>query len=142
MGGMLRLPPPNTLWESYLESSSLRILVGRMADARCERTDVVVTLRDGRIVEWSPWNKQTRPESGDIEARDGLLLPGFVDIHVHGGAGRAIMEGTKDALNAVAAHLARHGVTGFLSTTITAPWEQQAQALATAAQSLDSADNG
>src|SRR5437868_4686444 len=77
-----------------------------------------------------------RPEPGDIEARDGLLLPGFIDIHIHGGGGRYVMDGTRDALDAVATHLAKFGVTGFLSTTITAPWEAKAQALDVAAKAM------
>jgi N-acetylglucosamine-6-phosphate deacetylase len=120
----------------------VRILVGRCADARGERANVVVTLREGRIVELAPWNDSVTPAPGDIVARDGLLLPGFVDIHVHGGAGRYLMEGTEEAFAVVAAHLARHGVTGFLATTITAPWEEQAQALAVTAAALRSEENG
>jgi N-acetylglucosamine-6-phosphate deacetylase len=107
-----------------------------MADARGERERVVLTVADGRIVELGSDDDSVRPEPGDIEAREALLLPGFVDIHIHGGAGRYLMEGTADALEAVAVHLARHGVTGFLATTITAPWEQQAQALAVTAQAM------
>jgi N-acetylglucosamine-6-phosphate deacetylase len=125
-----------------LGSSTVRIRVGRMADVRCERTNVLLTLQGDRIVELSPWNEQTRPAPGDIDARDALLLPGFIDIHVHGGAGRYLMEGTEEAQQVTAAHLARHGVTGFLATTITGPWEQQAQVLETAAQAMRSEENG
>ena len=125
-----------------MESSRTRLLVGRMADARCERSQVIVTLDAGRIVELHPWTANTRPEQWDVDARDGLLLPGFIDIHVHGGAGRAIMEGTTEAQMAVATHLAAHGVTGFLPTTVTAPWEQQSQALSIAARAIASTDNG
>src|SRR5689334_19223268 len=120
----------------------MRILAGRAADARGERTNVAVTLLDGAICELAPIDGSVKPEPGDIDARDCLLVPGFLDIHVHGGAGRAVMEGTHDALNAVAAHLARHGVTGFLPTTITAPWDLQAAAVAVAAETMASSDNG
>lgn len=119
-----------------------RLLVGKMADARGERENVVVSLRDGRISEIAPIDGSVTPQPDDIEVRDALLLPGFVDIHIHGGAGRYIMEGTLDAIDAIAAHLARFGVTGFLATTITAPWEQQTQALAVTAQWMRSAENG
>jgi len=122
--------------------STVRILAGRIADARGERENVAVTVQKGRIVELAPWNDATRPAPGDIAAREGLLLPGFVDIHIHGGAGRYIMEGTAEAQQAIAAHLARHGVTGFLATTVTAPWEEQARALAVAAETMQSAENG
>ncbi len=49
-----------------------------------------------------------------------LLLPGFVDLHVHGGGGHDIMEGG-DAAAQVAALHARHGTTALLATTMTAP---------------------
>lgn len=119
-----------------------RIFAGGCADARGERGPTVVTFAGGRIEELAPWTDSLKSLPGDIEARDGLLLPGFIDIHVHGGAGRAIMEGNVEAQDAVAAHLARHGVTGFLPTTITAPWEQQAEAVAIAARALNSHKNG
>ncbi len=85
---------------------------------------------------WSHGTTRHRAEPGDLDARDALLLPGFIDIHIHGGAGRYVMEGTEDALTGIASHLATHGVTGFLATTVTAPWEQQAQALATTARMM------
>lgn len=49
-----------------------------------------------------------------------IILPGFVDTHVHGGAGRDIMEGG-DAVSAIAAVHASHGTTAMLATTMTAP---------------------
>lgn len=116
--------------------------MGRIADAQGERENVVVMVQNGLIVGLQEWDDSIRPQPGDIEARDGVLIPGFLDIHVHGGAGRYLMEGTDDALNAVAVHLARHGVTGFLSTTITAPWEEQTAALAAAARAMRSSENG
>lgn len=48
-----------------------------------------------------------------------LVLPGFIDLHVHGGGGRDIMEGG-DALARVSELHARHGTTALLATTMTA----------------------
>lgn len=45
------------------------------------------------------------------------ILPGFVDLHIHGAAGHEMMDATPAALRAIAKHCARHGVTGFLPTT-------------------------
>lgn len=56
------------------------------------------------------------------EARDDpqpLVLPGFIDLHVHGGGGRDIMEGG-DALARVSQLHAGHGTTALLATTMTA----------------------
>ena len=70
-----------------------------------------------------------------------ILLPGFVDLHVHGGGGRDIMDGG-DAASYVAQCHAAHGTTAFLATTMTAPFTD----LQTAFEGLRSAcatrDNG
>jgi N-acetylglucosamine-6-phosphate deacetylase len=49
-----------------------------------------------------------------------VLLPGFIDTHVHGGGGRDTMEGG-DAIATIARRHARHGTTALLATTMTAP---------------------
>ncbi len=49
-----------------------------------------------------------------------ILLPGFIDTHVHGGGGRDTMEGG-DAIATIARRHARHGTTALLATTMTAP---------------------
>jgi N-acetylglucosamine-6-phosphate deacetylase len=51
-----------------------------------------------------------------------IVLPGFIDLHVHGGAGHDIMEGGEAALQVARLH-ARHGTTSLLATTMTAPQE-------------------
>ena len=58
-----------------------------------------------------------------------LLLPGFIDLHVHGAAGRDIMEGGDAALQVARRH-AEHGTTSLLATTMTATVEDLRQALA------------
>ena len=58
-----------------------------------------------------------------------LLLPGFVDLHVHGGGGRDIMEGGDAALNVAPRH-AEHGTTALLATTMTAPMDDLRTSLA------------
>ncbi len=57
-----------------------------------------------------------------------LILPGFIDVHVHGGGGRDTMEGG-DAARAIARLHVRHGTTSLLATTMTAPMEEIRAAL-------------
>jgi N-acetylglucosamine-6-phosphate deacetylase len=59
---------------------------------------------------------------------DDYILPGFIDVHVHGGAGRDMMEGG-DAPHVIAALHAKHGTTSLLATTMTAPPEDIERAL-------------
>lgn len=62
------------------------------------------------------------------DAAEPILLPGFVDLHVHGGAGRDVMEGGDAALQVARQHV-QHGTTAMLATTMTAPHEDLARAL-------------
>ena len=69
--------------------------------------------------------------------RDGsapLLLPGFVDLHVHGGGGADVMEAGA-AIDTVARTHARHGTTALLATTMTAPLHEIEAALRALARS-------
>lgn len=62
----------------------------------------------------------SRPRADDIDAEGHLVLPGFIDMHVHGGGGADFMHGTPEAVHMVARTHARFGTTGLLATTLTA----------------------
>ena len=79
--------------------------------------------RDGRIEALGQGNPPGGLASG-AERLDGAgarLLPGFIDVHVHGGAGADTMDADPDALRHLARFHARHGVTALLPTTWSAP---------------------
>jgi N-acetylglucosamine-6-phosphate deacetylase len=59
---------------------------------------------------------------------DDYIIPGFIDLHVHGGGGKDIMEGG-DAPHVIAAMHAQHGTTSMLATTMTAPPHEITMAL-------------
>ena len=81
------------------------------------------TVAPGRIVVEDGWIATIEI---DADARPGtdrderLIAPGFVDVHVHGGGGNDAMAGPA-ALDGMARHLLRHGVTSFLPTAVSAP---------------------
>jgi N-acetylglucosamine-6-phosphate deacetylase len=52
--------------------------------------------------------------------RDHYLIPGLIDLHVHGANGKDVMDGKIDSLLTISDALLREGVTGFLATTMTA----------------------
>ncbi|HEY4837705.1 MAG TPA: N-acetylglucosamine-6-phosphate deacetylase [Candidatus Acidoferrales bacterium] len=86
-----------------------------------EIRDGVVIVEGGRISAVGARNEVAVPANAKrIEARGFTLVPGFVDVHVHGAGGYDVMEATPEALNAVAVTLARGGTTSFLATTVTA----------------------
>ncbi|MBV8123996.1 MAG: N-acetylglucosamine-6-phosphate deacetylase [Burkholderiaceae bacterium] len=70
-----------------------------------------------------------------------LLLPGFIDTHVHGGGGRDTMEGA-DAISAISRMHARHGTTSLLATTMTAPLDDIRRALRALAPVCEQRETG
>ena len=65
-------------------------------------------------------------EPADVDGP--LILPGFIDSHVHGGGGGDTMDGAEGVRTMAAFHL-RHGTTTILPTTMTNPWERVLAAL-------------
>ncbi|HEY7328940.1 MAG TPA: N-acetylglucosamine-6-phosphate deacetylase [Gemmataceae bacterium] len=59
-----------------------------------------------------------------IDLHGCYLAPGFVDLHVHGGAGADFMDGTPEAFRTICRAHARHGTTSLLPTTTVARHEQ------------------
>jgi len=55
-----------------------------------------------------------------IDAQGSNLLPGFIDLHVHGAMGYEVMDASASGLEEMARFYASHGVTSFLATTWTA----------------------
>ncbi len=70
------------------------------------------------------------------------MLPGFIDVHVHGAMGRDTMDADVDGLREMAAFYARHGVTGFLATTMTAPHADTLDAVRAVAEAGPLSPNG
>jgi N-acetylglucosamine-6-phosphate deacetylase len=78
-----------------------------------------------------------------INMEDSILVPGFIDMHIHGGSGRDVMEPDSQALPAVEEMLFRHGVTSYFPTTITAPLDLTLSALERLADAIErAAENG
>lgn len=60
---------------------------------------------------------------------DAIVLPGFIDEHIHGAGGADAMDGTHAALKTIAETVAAEGTTGFLATTMTQSAENITQAM-------------
>lgn len=72
----------------------------------------------GRIAEIGP--AVSVPPGAEVCDAEGLtLLPGFLDLHIHGGGGADVMDASPDALETICRTHARHGTTGLLATTMT-----------------------
>jgi N-acetylglucosamine-6-phosphate deacetylase len=68
-----------------------------------------------------------------VDATGLTVMPGFLDVHIHGGGGGDTMDATPDALQAILRMHAAHGTTGLLLTTMTQGRERIRVALACAA---------
>jgi N-acetylglucosamine-6-phosphate deacetylase len=72
--------------------------------------------------------------SATLDATGCFILPGFIDVHVHGGDGSDTMDAMPEALTRMSNFFARHGVTAFLATTMTAPHDAILAAVAAVGQ--------
>ncbi len=89
----------------------------------------VVLIEGSRIASIGPRDRIKIPGTAQvIDNQDRIVVPGFIDIHIHGAAGHDLMGATPEAVSAVAAYLARHGTTSFLATTMTASLERTVEA--------------
>lgn len=57
------------------------------------------------------------------------LLPGMIDLHIHGAGGADTMDATPEAIQTIAARLPQEGTTSFLATTMTQEIEHIERAL-------------
>ena len=64
-----------------------------------------------------------------LELNGKLLGPGWIDIHIHGARGYDVMDGSQQALAAIADFKHKQGVTGFLATPLTAGPDKLARVL-------------
>ncbi len=77
-----------------------------------------------------------------VDGRGCVLLPGFIDVHVHGGDGADAMDADPDGLRRMARFHARHGVTALLPTTWSAPLAALEAALGDIAEAAGPVDGG
>ena len=82
--------------------------------------DVTIRLAGSQIGEVIVSGR--RATDGAIE--DGLILPGFIDAHVHGAAGADFMDATRDAVETITRHHARGGTTTMTATTLSGSTER------------------
>lgn len=100
-----------------------------------------VVIEDGRIAFAGRRDAiEVPPGTRCVDFDDKVLAPGFVDIHIHGGAGHDVMRASADELMAVERSLAKRGVTSYLPTTVTAPLDLTYVALERLAAAIETAD--
>ncbi|HSY11499.1 MAG TPA: N-acetylglucosamine-6-phosphate deacetylase [Verrucomicrobiae bacterium] len=119
----------------------ITVLLARQMLTPLERVDdAVLVIEDGIISAAGTRAEMSIPAGARIiDFSDAILTPGLVDIHIHGAAGHDVMEGDADSLAAIERLLARHGVTSYCPTTVTAPLNETLAALEKLARAVESA---
>src|SRR6202021_716158 len=108
-----------------------------------EIVNPLLVVEDGLISEVSTRSeKEISRNISLVDFGDALLAPGFVDIHMHGGAGLDLMRALPSELPLLGKFLTTHGVTGYFPTTVAAPLDQTCAALQRLADAIEVAQRG
>jgi N-acetylglucosamine-6-phosphate deacetylase len=107
---------------------TLQILGATLLTPEATLPDHSLIIEHGRIASIS--SAPAELDAPTLNARGFTVIPGLIDIHTHGGDGADTMDATPEAITTIARFLARHGVTSYLPTTITASAESTRKAIA------------
>jgi N-acetylglucosamine-6-phosphate deacetylase len=115
------------------------IYASRILTPQEELLDAVILVEGGRITAIGHRDEVKIPEGAvDYVASGMTVVPGFVDVHIHGAGGHDVMEASPAALNCITSTVARHGTTSILATTVTAPVDETCKSLEGIAQFIRS----
>ncbi|WP_414694731.1 N-acetylglucosamine-6-phosphate deacetylase, partial [Paenibacillus sp.] len=84
----------------------------------------VVTMRGGTIEDVA-WGAEAAAGAADavVDGHGQLLIPGMIDVHIHGAEGYDMMDGDTRSVEVVSAACARTGCTSFLATSVSSSLE-------------------
>ena len=77
-------------------------------------------VRDGKFIDVF-FDKDNCTDGVDLEGN--YVIPGLIDIHTHGNMNADFSDGSRDGLETMAGYLLKNGITGFLPTSMTLPFE-------------------
>jgi N-acetylglucosamine-6-phosphate deacetylase len=101
------------------------IIAGTIYTPAEEIRNGVILVEGHRIAKVGSREQVNIPQGAAvIDYQDRTVVPGFIDIHIHGAVGCDLMEATPEAVAAVGKYLARHGTTSYAATTVAASLER------------------
>src|SRR4029077_14613210 len=104
-----------------------------------ELSDGLILVEGTRLVSIGHRDEVKVPAGAlDYVATGMTVVPGFVDVHIHGAGGHDVMEATPRALDRITSTVARFGPTSMLSTTVTASEEETCKSLQAIARYIKS----
>ena len=83
-------------------------------------TGLTIVVENGRIADLVQGPREIAPHEVRVDVTGRTIVPGFVDVHVHGVAGTDVLDG-RGAVSRVASLLPRWGVTAFCPTSLACP---------------------
>jgi len=89
----------------------------------------MVIVNDDGIIEYIGEEEKRDLASYNHVYKGEYIVPGFIDIHCHGGNGYDTMDSTYEALREISKFKAKNGCTGFLATTVTSSIKDTVKAL-------------
>lgn len=110
--------------------STMVVHASRILTPEEELTDSIILIEEGRIAAIGHRDEMRVPIGADDFVASGLtIVPGFIDLHIHGAGGHDVMEANARALDRITAAVARHGTTSMIATTVSAPIEDTCRSL-------------
>jgi N-acetylglucosamine-6-phosphate deacetylase len=111
------------------------IYASRILTPQEQLADSVILTENGRITAIGHRDEVKIPSGAiDYVAAGMTVVPGFVDVHIHGAGGHDVMEATPAALDCITSTVARYGTTSILATTVTASVDETCRSLQGIAQ--------
>ncbi|MFJ8071971.1 N-acetylglucosamine-6-phosphate deacetylase [Peribacillus sp. NPDC096447] len=98
-----------------------------------------IKVADGKIAEVGPVSQYKQDDDAKVItlSPDYQVIPGAIDIHIHGASNSDAMDATHEALSTMAETLPKEGTTSFLATTMTQSTEAIESALLNAGKYIE-----
>ncbi len=122
-------------------------MAGAITNARILTPDEVIDpgtilLDDAGLIGGVGRDLQSPPAAEIVDARGLTLVPGYIDLHVHGGGGYSLATRDPDEIRSYARWVIAHGVTSFLPTIFAPGMDEGLEFVRTGAQATGPVDGG
>ena len=96
----------------------MRLVNARYFDGDFVLREGQIQVEEGNIVSFDP---PTEHEAQTYDMQGCIVLPGLIDVHIHGCGGAQLSDASPAAIAKMARFLAKEGITSFVPTTISQP---------------------